>query len=196
MFLLSRWAGGLVDRYGPKRPLVIGPTIAGLGFALFAVPGIGGSYWLTVFPAVLVLGFGMTVSVAPLTTTVMNAVDTSAAGVASGINNAVSRVAALLAVAVFGIVMTQVFGSTLDRRLVAAHVPSVTIQAVESQRNKLAAIEIPSTGDAQTKQAVKLAIGESFVLGYRWVMLLAALMAFASAGVAFAMIEDRKAKPD
>ena len=195
MFLLSRWAGGLVARYGPKRPLVIGPTIAGLGFALFAVPGIGGSYWLTVLPAVLVLGFGMTVSVAPLTTTVMNAVGTSEAGVASGINNAVSRVAALLAVAVFGIVMTQVFAPALDRSLVAAHVPSATIQAVEAQRNKLAAIEVPSAVDAQTKRAVKLAIGESFVLGYRWVMLLGALMAFASAGVAFAMIEDRKPAP-
>jgi EmrB/QacA subfamily drug resistance transporter len=196
MFLLSRWAGGLVDRYGAKRPLMIGPTIAGLGFALFAVPGIGGSYWLTVFPAVLVLGFGMTVSVAPLTTTVMNAVDTSAAGVASGINNAVSRVAALLAVAVFGIVMTQVFAPSLDQRLVTAHVPSATVQAIEAQRNKLAAIQVPPDSDASTKQAVKLAIGESFVLGYRRVMLLAALMAFASAGVAFAMIEDRKAKPD
>jgi hypothetical protein len=91
--------------------------------------------------------------------------------------------------------MTQVFAPALDRSLVAAHVPSATIQAVEAQRNKLAAIEVPSAVDAQTKRAVKLAIGESFVLGYRWVMLLGALMAFASAGVAFAMIEDRKPAP-
>ncbi len=191
MFSLSRWSGGLVSRYGAKLPLVVGPLIAACGFALFALPGIGGSYWTTFFPAVVVLGLGMSIAVAPLTTAVMGAVDVQRAGVASGVNNAVSRAAGLLAIAVLGIVIVGAFNSSLDSHLAGLHLASATQQVIDSQRSKLVGIVIPTGLSTQLHAALERAINESFLTGFRVVMLIAAALAAASSLSALLLIEGK-----
>jgi len=188
MFLLSRWSGGLVSRYGPRGPLIIGPVIAALGFGLFAVPSVGDSYWKAFFPAIIVLGFGMAVTVAPLTTSVMNSVNEDRVGTASGINNAVARVAGVLAIAVLGIVMVKAFGSHLNHSLAQFSLPTSVLQEIRSQETRLAGLQAPTALDPSARATIAQSIGEAFVFGYRIVMLICAGLALASAAVAWLMI--------
>ncbi|WP_133647212.1 MFS transporter [Paraburkholderia flava] len=112
--LLSRVTGGLTARFGMRALLVAGPAVAGIGFAMFALPGAHGRYWSHYFPALTTLGLGMTITIAPLTTVVMTAVSRERTGIASGINNAVARVASLLAIAVLGIVFVAAHDAALS----------------------------------------------------------------------------------
>ena len=137
------------------------------------------------------LGFGLSVSVAPLTTTVMNAVDQSLAGAASGVNNAVSRTAALLAIAIFGIVMNLAFNVSVDRHLQVLNMAPDKLHKVEAQRAKLAAIELPAEVSEPERVALKNAINQSYVSGFRWVMLLSAFLALGSALSAWLLIGGR-----
>ena len=191
MFLLSRWSGGLVQRYGAKLPLVVGPGIAALGYALFMIPGVGGTYWTTFFPGVVVLGLGMAVSVAPLTTTVMNAVAENQAGVASGVNNAVSRIAGLLGIAILGIIMLHAFNHALDRHLASMEITPEARRFIDNQRDRLAGVELPPSMDDGTQAVLREAIDESFVFGFRLVMMTAVGLALLSALSAWTMIENK-----
>ena len=183
MFGLSRWAGGLVARYGSRIPLTVGPLVAACGIALFAIVPQGGSYWTTFFPAVVVMGLGMTISVAPLTTTVMDAVPDTESGVASGINNAVSRLAALLAVAVFGAILVTVFNYSLDQSLAQLALPSNVRAQIDAARPLLAAAHNPNP-------IVQCAITESFISGYHAVIWIATGLAALSAVTAWLLIES------
>jgi len=188
IFSLSRWSGGLVTRFGARVPLVIGPLVAAAGFVLFALPGLGASYWRAFFPAFVVLGLGMAISVAPLTTVVMSSVEQDRAGTASGINNAVARVASVLAIAVLGIVMVNLFSFSLNRSLKPGMLPAGILQYVQSNEIKLAGLDLPSALDVDAKALVRISISQAFVFGFRTVMLICASLSLASAAVAFLMI--------
>ncbi len=192
MFLLSRWSGGLVARYGPRLPLVTGPLIAALGFVLFAVPAVGGSYWETFFPAVVVLGLGMAIAVAPLTTVVMNSADQDHVGAASGINNAVARIAGVLAIAVLGIVMVNAFGARLDSELAHFSLAPGILHDIQADKIKLAGLQIPASLDPGTRVGIKEAVGAAFLFGFRVIVLICAGLAVASAAVAWLLIPSGK----
>jgi EmrB/QacA subfamily drug resistance transporter len=194
MFFLSRWSGGLVSRYGPKWPLMIGPLIAALGFGLLAMPSVGQSYGKTFLSGIVVLGFGMAVTVAPLTTVVMNSVSHERVGTASGINNAVARVASVLAIAVLGIVMVSAFSSRLTRSLARLSLPSAVVQEIQANTIKLAGLQVPAGLNRSMKIAVEESVQEAFVFGFRTVMFICACLALISAAVAWLVIpSDRRA---
>ena len=187
-FLLSRWSGGLVARYGDRGPLIIGPLIAAAGFLLFAIPSVGGSYWRTLFPAFVVLGFGLAVSVAPLTTVVMDAVDQNRAGAASGINNAVARVASLLSIAALGAVMVSAFSIHLNRSLQNLAIPPAAMQDLHSNEIRLAALAVPAEINPEMSDTIRASIEQAFVFAFRLIMLICVALSILSSLFGWRMI--------
>jgi EmrB/QacA subfamily drug resistance transporter len=184
MFFLSRWAGGLLQRWGARLPLILGPSITALGYLLLARPRVGGSYWITYFPAIAILGLGMTISVAPLTTVVMDSVEADRSGIASGTNNAVSQIAALLALALSAPLFFAAFSTALKTNLRRSQVSTETAAHVQALERQLGAIQ---TTDPRAKHA----IDEAFVAGFRLITLVAAGFAAAAGCTAMLTIRDQ-----
>jgi EmrB/QacA subfamily drug resistance transporter len=196
IFFLSRWSGGLTARYGSRTPLMVGPLIVAAGFTLFALRSVSVSYWSGPFPGFLILGFGMAISVVPLTTVVMSSVEQDRAGAASGINNAVARVAGVLAVAVLGIVMVAAFAHSLRASIKTMRLDSPATHELESNVVRLGGLDAPADLDPQITMKVRGAITHAFVFGFRIIMLVCAGLAIASAAVAWRMIPARDAEAD
>lgn len=190
---LSRWAGGLVDRSGPRLPLVIGPAIAGLAFLTMAWSGLtpGPSrYWVSFFPGVVLLGVGMGITVAPLTTAVMGSVASHLSGTASGINNAVSRTAGALAIAIVGALSLVLFAHGLDARASAAGFSAPVRQALSVEAGRLGAAAVPPVAPPQQAAAVQAAIRLAFVDTFKVVMLVCAVLAWVGAALAGLFVES------
>jgi hypothetical protein len=190
--VMSPFTGRLVLRLGPRLPLTVGPLVAACGLALLAVPGIGGSYVETFLPGLSVLGLGMGLTVAPLTATVMGSIGRSHSGVASGINNAVARMAALLAIAVLGLVLQARFDGALTRELDATSLAPADRAFVERQRTRLAGADLEALAPGPRSEA-RHAIVTAYLAGFRTIMIVSALLALGGAGFAAALIPSKRA---
>ncbi|MGA7778072.1 MAG: MFS transporter [Paraburkholderia sp.] len=187
LFVLSYWAGGLLGRYGARRSLTVGCCIVSVGFLGLCVPGTAGSYWETFFVPMLILGFGMSICVSPLTTTVMNSAPDDQLGAASGINNAVSRVAGLLSVAVFGLLLSVSFNIQLDSSLRSMQLSRGEQAEVERQRPLLAAAHY-------ARPSIQQATDASFVGSFRVLMACSAGLALVSAACAWSMLKAERSR--
>ncbi|MEQ9619827.1 MAG: MFS transporter [Deltaproteobacteria bacterium] len=192
LFVFSRWAGGLVDRYGARMPLAAGTFIGGAGYLLIALLQGDGSYFTTFLPGVAVLGAGLALSVAPLTTAVMNAVRVSFSGTASGINNAVSRVAGLVAIAVLGVVILHAFNGHLDHGMDSLGVHQEVKELLDGERIKLAGAEIPAEVGLEMKAALEGLVRESYVKGFSLILYTSAALSFLCTFIALAAMRRRE----
>jgi MFS family permease len=194
-FLLGRLSGRIVARFGTKVPLVVASLAIVVGLLLFALPGVeGGSYWTSFFPAMVVQGFGMALVITPLTTVALGSVEGEHSGLASGVNNAMTRVAGLLAVAVLGVVLYGAFSTTLDARLQGMDLSGEVRSELEAAKADLGAAEAPEGVDAETGVRIERAIDEAFVAGFRAVMLISAGLALASALGAALLVGDGRVR--
>jgi len=189
--LFSFAASKLVAKLGQRIPLTSGACIAALGFALLALPSNASGYWSGFLPGIAVLGLGLGIAVAPLTIVVMGAVPTDRSGLASGVNNAASRVAMLMAVAIFGVVMFEIFSSQLQSALQVMPLDNASRIQISERMVHLSGLQPPDGLKANVAEQLHVAVGESFVAGFRAVSLIAAGAALAGGLIAGLTIPPR-----
>jgi MFS family permease len=169
MFLLSKRAGRMADRFGPRLFMGLGPLVAAVGLVLMQRIDATPDYWTDIFPALLVFSLGLASTVAPLTATVLADADERNAGIASGINNAVARVAALLAVAALGAAVAASFSSSIDRELEGVPLsPSSRVAVEQAKKQTLASVDVSRLPPGQrlpVAKAVQDASVDAFHLG-------------------------------
>jgi EmrB/QacA subfamily drug resistance transporter len=176
MFTLSRRFGGLADRFGPRLFMCIGPLIAGAGMLLFMGVSAEADYLTELLPALVVFGLGLALTVAPLTAAVLSAVDDSRSGVASGINNAVSRVAGLLAIAVLGTAVSAQFDSSVNDKLAGRPLSPPAQAAVRSAKERPLAVAEPRDVPAPERREIAAATRDASVDAFRFGMGICALI--------------------
>lgn len=194
--LLSRWMGGLADRFGPRLLLVVGSSLTGMAFLWLAQVGATAgvdAYWTTFFPGMVLFGLGMSMVVAPLSASVMGAVGAHFAGTASGINNAVSRIAGVLAIAIIGALALSLFSAELTALSQRLNLDATMQAALLAEANQLGAAQPPEGLEPAVAGAIRDAIRQALIASYQTVQLICAGLAFASAVAAAVLIKAGEA---
>jgi EmrB/QacA subfamily drug resistance transporter len=195
LFLVSRPAGIFADRHGPRKPMIVGPLVIAAGFFMYMIPGVAANYWLTFFPATIVFGIGLGITVTPLTTVALGVVPTHQSGLASGVSNAVSRVATMLAVAILGFMMVLQFSASLQTDTQKLTLTRAERQTLAVEALNLGGARAPDSLDADLKAQVDTVIDGAFVGAFRWMMAACGVMALVSAGVAAVTIRQKTIQP-
>ncbi len=162
-----------------------------IGMAVLILPGTHADYFKTYFPGLILFGLGMSFVIAPLTKSAL-AVNNKYSGAASGVNNAVSRIAALLAIALLGAIMSTTFSNHLIKNISHSSLSAKEQQQVIEQKNKLGSIAIPASFDLTTRMTAQDAIDNAFLYAFRMVIGICALLAFISAVLSFFLIHNKK----
>ncbi len=194
MISIARFAGALADKHGPRLFLIIGPAITGAGLlTLSFIKQTNGAadYWTTFFPGILIFGFGMSVTVAPLTAAVMSSVNDHFSGTASGINNAMSRISGVFANAIFGALAVLFFAGALQNKLQTMPLSAPEKQVVMAQVANLGNAQVPAA-EVKNKAQIKAAYHESFIAAYAKIMRISASLGFLGALMSVVFIRNNK----
>ncbi|ELR68235.1 hypothetical protein C900_00589 [Fulvivirga imtechensis AK7] len=192
---LSRWSGALADKIGTRIPLIIGPMFTASGFFIFSLPGITAgpsSFWNTFLPPMLLLGIGMGITVAPLTTAVMNAVPYERTGTASGVNNTVARTAGVLAIAIMGALGLFRFEESLTWRIAHLELNSTALMQLKKEVVRLAEAQPPEAATKEQQKVVEKAIKFAFIDTFKQSALIASILSGISVFIAYFTIPGRK----
>jgi MFS family permease len=199
LILMSRWSGGLSDRYGPRWFLIIAPAVAGIGFLLLSlVKQTDGPsrYWTTYFPGIFVLGLGMSFTVTPLTSTVMGAVANHYSGTASGINNAITRISNVFSNAIIGTLAILFFAGYLNNAVKEISLQANSRVQVVGQAANLGEAKVPDVVAGENRLKVAQLFKAAFISAYVKVMRLCAVLAAVGGLMAFLFIKNQHLKKE
>lgn len=191
LFLMSRWSGYYADKFGPRMPMIVGPVVIGVGFFMYMIPGESANYWLTFLPATIVYGIGLGITVAPLTVVALSAAPMHLSGLASGVSNAASRIASMLAVATLGFLMVLQFSASLEHRTQSLPLSEQERVLLQDEKLKLGGASAPPDLTPAVRTQVDTAIDEAFVDAFRLMMALCGVLALISAGVSALTITNQ-----
>lgn len=199
MILVARFAGMIADKHGPRLLLILGPAVAGTGLLILSFVGQTHGpteYWTTFFPGIVVFGLGMSFTVAPLTATVMGSVSDHLSGTASGVNNALTRIANVFANAIFGAMAVLFFTGALQQQVNTVHFNEKERQSIMAQAVNLGNARVPRDIDPNNQARVRRFYSESFIVAYRDVMRICAVLAFLGAIMSLLFINNSAVKKE